>query len=167
MRDRGIQKKIIAMKIHLKQIPAEGLHLEGDEECPIPELVSEGIRCVGPLHYNLEVGTSGTALWANGTLSQPLELTCVVCLEPFEFTIHVPSFAMHTELAGPEVVDVTPWIREDILLNLPAYPHCDRDGGRVCKAQKTLFGNRKANEQNLDAPHSPVWSELDKLKVKH
>ena len=74
---------------------------------------------------------------------------------------------MHTELAGPEVVDVTPWIREDILLNLPAYPHCDRDGGRVCKAQMTLFGNRKQSEQNLDAPRSPVWSELDKLKVKH
>ncbi len=54
------------MKVHLKQIPTDGLHLEGDEECPIPELETEGIRCVGPLHYNVDLGVAGGALWASG-----------------------------------------------------------------------------------------------------
>ena len=52
------------MKIHLKQISAEGLHLEGEEDCPIPELAADGIRCVGPLRYDLDVGISAGALWA-------------------------------------------------------------------------------------------------------
>ena len=47
------------MKVHLKQIPPQGLHLEGEEDCPIPELESEGIRCAGPLHYDIDVGVSG------------------------------------------------------------------------------------------------------------
>ncbi|PYJ77504.1 MAG: hypothetical protein DME69_10465 [Verrucomicrobia bacterium] len=68
------------MKVHLKQIPTEGLHLEGDEECPIPELETDGIRCVGPLHYNVDLGVAGGALWASGLLSQPVELRCVSCL---------------------------------------------------------------------------------------
>src|SRR2546423_9102190 len=46
----------------------------------------------------------------------------------FRSEIKVPAFALHTELHGPENIDITPFLREDILLNLPPYPHCDRDG---------------------------------------
>ena len=58
------------MKIHLKQIPAQGLHLDGDEDCPIHDLEAEGIRCAGQLHYNIDVGIAGGTLWAKGSLSQ-------------------------------------------------------------------------------------------------
>ena len=54
------------MKIHLNQIPHDGLHLEGEEDCPIPELEAEGNRCTGPLVYSLDLGISEGALWANG-----------------------------------------------------------------------------------------------------
>ncbi len=56
------------MKVHLRQIPADGLHLEGEEDCPIPELEKDGVVCAGPLRYSLDVGLSEGALWANGTL---------------------------------------------------------------------------------------------------
>ena len=147
------------MKAHLKQIPAEGLHLEGEEACSIPQLEAEGIRCAGPLHYNIDIGVSSGALWANGSLSQPVELRCVSCLEKFVHEIEVPAFAVHTELRGPEAVDLTPFIREDLLLNLPAHPHCDRDGGRICKAKHIEVSERGAKGKSN-------WSELDKLKLK-
>jgi uncharacterized metal-binding protein YceD (DUF177 family) len=147
------------MKIHLKQIPTEGLHLEGDEECPIPELQAEGIRCVGPLHYNVDLGAAGGALWASGSLSQPVELRCVSCLEGFVHEIQVPAFAVHMDLPGPETVDLTPFMREDLLLNLPAHPRCDRDAGRVCKPKLIEAAPR-------DAARKSDWSALDKLKLK-
>jgi uncharacterized protein len=147
------------MKIHLKQVPAQGLHLDGDEDCPIHDVEAEGIRCAGPLHYNIDVGVAGGALWANGSLSQPVELRCVSCLENFVHDIQVPAFAVHTELQGPETVDLTPFIREDLLLNLPAHPRCDTDGNRVCKA-KQLKTVEQDTKQKLD------WSALDKLKLK-
>ena len=147
------------MKIHLKQVPAQGLHLDGDEDCPIHDLEAEGIRCAGPLHYNLDVGVAGGALWARGSLSQPVELRCVSCLENFVHDIQVPAFAVHTELHGPETVDLTPFIREDLLLSLPAHPRCDTDGNRVCKA-KQLKTVEQDTKRKLD------WSALDKLKLK-
>lgn len=147
------------MKIHLKQIPAQGLHLEGEENCPIAELETENIRCIGPLQYKLDVGISGDSLWANGNLRQPVELQCVSCLEKFVHVIEVPSFAAHVELAGPESVDLGPFIREDILLNVPAHPRCDRAGTRVCKAPQT----KTAAEEEK---RTPDWSALDKLKLK-
>jgi uncharacterized metal-binding protein YceD (DUF177 family) len=146
------------MKIHLKQIPPEGLQLEGEEDCPIPDLAKEGVRCAGPLRYNLDVGISDGALWANGTLKQAVEVSCVACLEKFVHEIKVPAFALHTELHGPETVDLTPFFREDILLNLPPYPHCDREGGKVCKAPVS-------KSDQTPAARKPDWSALDKLKL--
>jgi len=69
------------VKVHLRQIPPDGLHLEGEEDCLIPDLESEGVRCVAPMQYNIDIGVSEGSLWANGSLNQPVELTCVGCLE--------------------------------------------------------------------------------------
>jgi uncharacterized metal-binding protein YceD (DUF177 family) len=147
------------MKIHLKQIPPKGLHLKGEEDCPIPELEAEEIRCVGPLSYDLEIGVSHDALWAKGSLRQSVELRCVACLETFRHQIRLPAFAVHIELVGPEIVDLTPYIREEILLNLPAHPHCDRDGGQICIAAE-------AESEERDTKRRSDWSALDKLKLK-
>ena len=152
-------RKIPRLKIHLKQIPAEGLHLEGEEDYPFPELEADVVRCVAPLHYDIEVGISDHALWAKGVLKQPVELSCVSCLEKFTYQITVPAFALHTELRGPETVDLTPFMREDILLNLPAHPRCDREGGRVCKAAHPETAKQEAKRK-------ADWSALDKLKLR-
>ena len=146
------------MKIHLKQIPAEGLHVEGEEDCPLTELEAEEIGCAGPLQYSIDVGVAEGALWANGSLSQRVELRCVSCLEKFVYQIRVLGFAVHSDLQGPEVVDLTPFIREDLLLNLPAHPRCDRDGGRVCKGKISQMSP-------MTTKHESDWSALDKLKL--
>ena len=150
------------MKIHLRQIPAGGVHLEDEEDCPLSLLNSEEVRRVGPLRYVLDAGISEGALWVRGELTQPVQLHCVRCLEPFAFDIKVKDFAVHTELTGPEEIDLTPFMREDILLNLPAYPHCDREGNRVCPAPITH--HREEAKEEKERPTD--WSALDKLKLK-
>jgi uncharacterized metal-binding protein YceD (DUF177 family) len=149
------------MKVHLRQIPVEGLHLDGEEECPIPELAAEGVICTEPLRYSLDLGISEGALWVTGSLAQPVELKCVRCLEAFRYDIEVHAFSIHHELTGPEVVDLTPYLREDILLNLPAHPHCDREGGRKCPA-----ANEAVARAESDNKRTPDWSVLDKLKLE-
>jgi len=146
------------VKVHLRQVPPQGLHLDGDEDCPIHDLEAEGIRCAGRLHYNIDLGIAGDALWARGSLSQPVELSCVLCLEKFVHEIQVPGFAVHMELHGPETVDLTPLMREDLLLNLPPHPRCDKDGNRVCKA-------KRPETMEQDTKRKPDWSALDKLKL--
>ncbi len=147
------------MKVHLKQVPPEGLHLVGEEDCLISEVESNEVRCAGPMKYSVDIGVAEGALWANGFLEQPVELTCVGCLEKFVHQIKVPAFAVHTDLHGPETVDLSPFMREDILLNLPAHPRCDREGDRVCKA-------RPPEVAPLEAKPKADWSALDKLKIE-
>ncbi|MDQ6656131.1 MAG: DUF177 domain-containing protein [Verrucomicrobiota bacterium] len=149
------------MKVHLRQIPEEGRHIEGEEDCLIADLASEDMQCAGPMRYSLDVGISEGALWASGSLEQPVELRCVACLESFEHTIEVPEFAVHMETGGPELVDLAPAAREDILLNLPAYPRCDRHGGRICPAPQLQQNAADKSE----AQRKPDWSALDQLDL--
>jgi uncharacterized protein len=151
------------MKIHLRHIHADGLHLEGEEECAIPDLAAEEVVCAGPLRYALDLGISEGALWASGSLTQPVELRCVRCLESFPFDIEAKAFSLHLDLTGPELIDLTPYLREDILLNLPAHPHCDREGGRACPAANQA--DAAASTPDGDGKRQPDWSALDKLKL--
>ena len=160
---RGELGKVARLKVHLRQIPAEGLHLEGEEDCPIHEVEADDIHCTGPLRYKIDLGVSEGALWAKGSLTQPVELRCVACLQKFPYEIQVPKFALHTDLHGPETVDLTPFLREDILLNLPAHPHCDREGARKCKAATPSY--TKLEEQEREAKREHDWEALDKLKL--
>jgi uncharacterized metal-binding protein YceD (DUF177 family) len=153
------------MKVHLKQIPPEGLHLEGEEDCPLNELESEGIRCAGPMRYKIDIGMSGHELWANGSIAQPMEMQCVSCLERFVTDVRVPAFAVMRELHGPEVVDLTPAMREDILLNLPPHPHCDRDHTRKCTGAAKP-PSAADDKQEREAKREHDWGALDQLKLR-
>jgi DUF177 domain-containing protein len=146
------------MKVHLKQIPPEGLHIEGDAPAAILELDDPAIQPKGDVHYSLDVGTSDGGAFATGTLTVDLGLECVTCLKKFTYPLRVEDFAAQIDLDGRETVDLTDQVREDILLALPPYPHCDWNGQNVCKGAA-----RKVTESPGE---SHAWDELDKLKIK-
>ena len=148
------------MKVHLNQIPGHGLHLEGEEAASFLDLPESQARSASPLRYRLDVGLSDGGLFATGELAVDVSLECVNCLTRFIYPIRILDFAMQMELPGTEMVDLTPQIREDILLALPPYPHCDWNGENVCKGAV-----RK--EESEAIPEAPgTWDELDKLKFK-
>ena len=151
----------LEMKVHVLQIPEDGLHIEGEEPSEILDLHESRTRATGPIGYSLDLGLSDGGLFATGTLAVDVECECVRCLEKFPRTLTVDDFACQVELEGREMVDLTEHVREDILLTLPAHPHCDWDGEKVCKAQ---FRNAPSEAEPLDDPRD-VWKGLDQLKL--
>ncbi|MCX6980828.1 MAG: hypothetical protein NTV08_08760 [Verrucomicrobia bacterium] len=149
------------MKVHVLQIPEDGLHIEGEEPSEILDLQHARTRATGPIEYSLDVGLSDGGLFATGTLAVDVECECVRCLEKFPRTLSVDDFACQVELEGREMVDLTEHVREDILLALPAHPHCDWDGEKVCKVQ---FRDAPSEAEPLDDPRD-VWKGLDQLKL--
>jgi uncharacterized metal-binding protein YceD (DUF177 family) len=149
------------MKVHLKQIPAEGIHLEGNEERDILELEDDQIRPAGTVQYSLDIGLSGSSLFATGKIGADFDLVCVSCLKRFVYPVRIPNFAAQIELTGPELVDLTPWLREDILLALPAHARCDWDRKTVCIGPR--FNYRSADK---GFGGSNAWDILDDLKLK-
>jgi|LauGreSBDMM110SN_4_FD.fasta_scaffold98279_2 uncharacterized metal-binding protein YceD (DUF177 family) len=158
------------IQVHLQHIPEnESLHLCGETNPSFLDLTEAEVEAIGPLSYDLHVGLSGTGLFATGSLTQSVTMTCVACLEPFEYQIKTTSFAMQRELEGSELVDLTEEVREDIHLLLPMHPRCDMGGNKKCPSQ---FPNsdlcfRKTSEHCSVEPHSEekssIWAILDHL----
>jgi uncharacterized protein len=146
------------MKVHINQIPADGLHIEGEDPASILELDDPYVKPRGGVRWSLDIGLSDGGLFATGKLAIDLDVECVSCLRKFTYPLRVEDFATQIELTGPETVDLTDQMREDILLALPPYPHCDWNGQNVCKG---------AARESTEAPgESHTWDELDKLKFK-
>ncbi len=156
------------MKISLRQIPqGDTLHIEGEEDSSVLELEEANAAPVGPLRYALDIGLSEGGLFATGRIAQRVRMTCVACLEPFEEEIVSDRFAIQIELEGNETVDLTPEIREDMHLLLPAHPRCDLGGEKICPAQFPRDASYSSVQTTLLewAGRPAVWAALDKLNT--
>jgi uncharacterized metal-binding protein YceD (DUF177 family) len=128
------------------------------------------VRAEKPLRYALEVQKLDTALLLQGRLQLVLRCECVRCLKAFDYVLELAPWTAHVPLEGEEkalvindCVDLTPYVREDILLELPQHPLC---GAACCGLPRTDSG--KANKTSGSGSiqrDSLAWGELDKLKL--
>ena len=155
--------------VNLRHLEKDDLALKG--ELPVEELDidtrDEMVQVAKPLRYHVEVQKMADALLARGKLVLPLECQCVRCLKSFEYKLELPEWTCHIPLVGEEkapiisdCVDLTPFLREDILLELPQHPLCKPDCGGL---KKPKAGKSKKASPGA-TPESSAWSELDKLK---
>lgn len=152
------------MKVHRRQIPeGDTLHIEGEENPEPLQLEEAGAFPLSPLIYSLDVGTSDGGLFATGRLAVRVRLQCVRCLGDFECDIVVDPFALQMDLPGSESIDLTPLVREDIHLTLPAHPRCDSNGGPKCPAS---LDSAPAHDRQPAPPMVSAWDALNKLHNK-
>lgn len=147
--------------VHLRQIPPEGKHLEGEEDAACLDLGAIGAKPAGPVRYELDIGLSGGGVFATGLVSVPVEMTCVACLQPFVYEAKAEPFAAQVQIDGREFVDLTPPVREELLLALPNHPRCDLNSDHSCPYQRPGSSGGGSQESSESA-----WDQLDKLKLK-
>jgi uncharacterized metal-binding protein YceD (DUF177 family) len=157
------------LTFNIRHLEKKDLHLEG--ELPTGELELDlHDEMIGPaetLAYNLEVQNIDGAALVQGELNLEVEYTCVRCLKKFKGELKLPDWTVHLQLTGDDAVEVsndlvnlTPYLREDILLALPQHPLCEPECGGL-KVPASVKGPGRASEKV-----SPAWDELDKLKLK-
>jgi uncharacterized protein len=157
--------------VNLRHLEANNVRLEG--ELPVEELDldtrDEMIQAKDPLQYDFEVQKLEHSLLAQGRLQLTLECQCVRCLKPFKQAIKLEHWSSHVPLEGEEsvsvvndCVDLTPYVREDILLEFPQHPLCDAE----CRGLPNSISGKATKPQKagqLDTG-STEWAELNKLK---
>jgi uncharacterized metal-binding protein YceD (DUF177 family) len=162
----------MSLVVNLRHLEAHPLELKG--ELPVAELDldlrDEMIRAQQPLRYALEVQKVEDGLLLQGHLHLTLQCQCVRCLKPFEYQVDLSAWKHHCALAGEDklpvvnnCVDLTPRVREDILLEFPQHPLCETNCGGlpqtdVGRTEKNSGGARTKRE-------SSAWAALDKLKL--
>jgi uncharacterized metal-binding protein YceD (DUF177 family) len=156
------------LQFNLRQLETKNLHLKG--ELPLAELdlgfTDELIHANQPLSYDLEVQKLEDSLLVQGTLKLPLDCECARCLKQYKGSIDLDGWACHLPFQGEDpvvisndCVDLTPYIREDILLSVPQHPLCEPDcRGLVSPRKDTKTGGEQESKT------SSAWAELNKLK---
>ena len=155
------------LTVNLRHLETHEVRLRG--ELPAAELdfgvQDEMVRAENPLRYNLTVEKLHEALLATGSLELILDCQCVRCLKQFKHKVLLQEWACHLPLAGEgkaavnnDCVDLTPFMREDMLLEFPPHPLCKPDCGGLKKIKAPKTGGE-------DEAKSTTWAELDKLKL--
>lgn len=154
------------------------LHLAGRElvlkdEIPAAELDlglhDPALRAEQPLRYDLVVEMFDRALLLRGRLAMTLDCVCVRCLGEFRQELVLAEWTCHVPLEGEEAlpvvgdcVDLTPCLREDILLAIPQHPVCKSECKGLVQSPRNRPQSSGRPGQSLPAS---AWSELDRLKL--
>ncbi len=156
--------------ISLEEFPEEGLQLHGELDSSVFDIDTEALRCIGPLVYDLEVRLFDTELMLRGTLSAAFSLRCDRCLRYFDYEVTVDDFTLSEEVKGKTAFDATDFLREDIVLELPAYPKCELTD-RECEINDTFGDFRLDKDPTLGVDFATpsgnsVWDALDQFPGK-
>ncbi|MES2308161.1 MAG: hypothetical protein V4507_04810 [Verrucomicrobiota bacterium] len=152
----------------LKFIPSKlspTFHLEGSIPPEVLAVEDELVRSKGDITYSLNGFMTEEFIEITGEIATTFLYRCGRCGEWMPGEIKKSDFQAVFDAPFPESVDLTPQIREDILIDLPFAPTCQLDGEYRCpitgethpptpeKAKKSL-----GNEE--------VWKALEQLKPK-
>ena len=158
------------LRINLRHLEDHEIQLKG--ELPVEELEldlrDDMCRAEKPLQYSLEIQEMEHELLIQGEVHLTLKCECVRCLKPFQHTLTLKPWTRLLPLEGEEktpidndCVDLTPYLREDILLEFPQHPLCETE----CRGLPTQTGKAKNSTKTGDSKKEPsAWTELDKLK---
>jgi uncharacterized protein len=159
----------MSLKVNLRLLEKESIQLDGDilgSELA-PDFHDELMRLSHPVEYELTVDRQSESLLVTGSLRTHVDCECSRCLKSFVLSLQVDEFSVLSPLEGEEALsvdgdfaDLTPAVREDILLSLPTNPLCGPD----CRGLKPKGQSRELQVREQAEPNS-AWSALDNLKL--
>ncbi|MGH7815576.1 MAG: YceD family protein [Candidatus Binataceae bacterium] len=176
------------MKIRIDHITAEARELSfAEPETEINRILAAGpireYRLEGPIAVSMSIYRAGFDLFLSGDLRAPAMAVCARCAEefaapggrPFKLVMSPKAAGADTNselriddlefslYAGDEI-DLSPLVREQILLALPTRPLCREDCRGLCphcgvNLNRAECGCRAEN-------HDPRWTALLSLKLR-
>lgn len=161
------------VQVNLRHLEKKTVRLEGAVAARDLEVdqFDELVRAPEPIRYDLEVERNGDTLLVRGSLQTQLACECVRCLRPFQYSLTLDPYQAEVPLEGEEkppvdgdLVDLTPRLREDIVLSFPQHPLCEAG----CERLPNLSPGRPLDSSaESSAPvGKSAWDALDKLKLK-
>jgi uncharacterized metal-binding protein YceD (DUF177 family) len=156
------------LRVNIRHLEESDIRLRGELSAAELDLENndELIRVRQPLQYDLTAQRIADAILVQGRIELTLDCECARCLKPFQHRIELDHWTAHLPLEGPEkaavrddLADLTPCLREDILLEFPQHPLCEAGcAGLLNRAKENKTKGASQTEG------SSAWSELNKLK---
>jgi len=153
----------------LIDLPAEGVRIRG--QISFAELdIAEEARFYFPedLEYDLQLTPcGGNNVLLRGKLHAFMSILCDRCDHPGQLELSVDDVCHTYEDAYRKVLDLTPDIREDILITFPQKFLCRADCLGLCTVcgQNLNEGSCDCASKSTSSPGEDPWSDLERLQL--
>jgi uncharacterized protein len=161
----------MSLTLNIRHLEVRTVAFEGAMDCVELALdgVDELVRPAGPLNYAFEAVRHERGILLQGVLGMDFSCECARCLTPFPLKISLDPWVSLLPWEGEDAVvvtgdfvDLTPYLREDMVLALPQRPLCKPEcGGLPGRTPASMTPSKTPN--SWDGP-APAWQELDKLR---
>jgi len=158
----GLPMKLL---VNMRTLKEEGEWFEGELH-PLALDVGEDefLRIAGPLRHRVHVVAAGEEVLVRGRVSQRLGCVCGRCAADFEMDVEEPEFfASFGNDGADDFLDLTPELREAILLSLPSHPVCKEECLGLC-----VRCGANLNTETCSCPpgaREEQWAALDRLEL--
>ncbi|MDE1170960.1 MAG: hypothetical protein PW734_07110 [Verrucomicrobium sp.] len=129
-----------------------------------PEVIDiqdSAVRSKGPVQVDLTIQRDGESLIVTGKVGTVLSTQCGRCADWIDWPVQIDEFIHLLEAPLPDSVDLTPLVREDILLDLPVVTACRLTPDRKCPISGKTYP--EAGETPSPIHGADVWKELDNI----
>jgi uncharacterized metal-binding protein YceD (DUF177 family) len=145
-------------------VEVQPTQLKGDISPEVLGLNEPSARAEQPIHAELLVIREGENLLVTGTLQTTLSLQCGRCATWIPWPVRTRADHLF-EPPHPNSIDLTPLLREDILLELPLNAACRLGADGRCPVTGEFYQPPPENSGSLAS--GEVWEALSKIKTKN
>ena len=155
------------IKFSLSRLKKEPIRLDGTERPEFLALSADDVvQPAAPVAYRLLITDVSGGVLVQGSGKTRVSGICGRCLNPVEFELAADDIELYipVEDASCEELDISEYIREEILLNLPMNLLCREDCAGLCPEcgadlNRTRCGCSRRSGGSLS------WQALDDLKL--
>ncbi len=166
------------MKFHLslKHLEKKDVVMEGNataEDLDLGDVRDDLVKIKEPIQFKLTATRLQESILVEGRVEMVLDCCCARCLEPFTKRMELDPWTSLIVMEGEEgavvrddSVDLTPYLREDIVLMLPQHPLCKPEcrGLPVATIKTTDSAGLACQDEKLTT--TSAWLALDQLKLQ-
>ena len=146
MEERPIESAVLELRFQIDRVPDQRRATEHTFSVSLSASSFEDPSLEGePLQIEGTISRHGTEVNVFSRIEYSLNVTCVRCLEVFciRGTVSEYGHFLHRKQGGPTypeheqygdegLIDLVPWIREVVLIDLPEYPLCSENCSGLC-----------------------------------
>ena len=156
----------MSLLIDTRRLSQQPEKISGVEPASSLEIEQEYIiRPAGALGYDLTVHCVSGELIVQGTLKINIICCCARCGDDFQKKIVVSDFCRSFPLTSKnELINLTPDVREDILLALPMVAVCSAECRGLCSGCGVNLNREKC--QCRRRTKTNIWKALDDLQLQ-
>jgi len=164
----------MTLSLNVRHIELHPIRLEGVLEAADLgfDRLDDLIHPAGPLRYDFEAERQERGILLQGTIAMDFWCDCARCLGRYELRVRLEPWVCLLPWQGEEAVvlhgdcvDLTPYLRDDMVLALPQRPLCRPECGGLQGREPTSASAPASNSNAPGAWTGPAsaWRELDRL----